>query len=111
MSELHELDVAIGRIDRAVARATAAPSDPLATYELCLCLDLLDRLGRSGLGAHIDRLIGEAAELVRECRGALPTHTHPLWAPRPTAGEAAAGERLRCKLLDLAAAISVLNRD
>lgn len=112
MIQLQALDITIARLDRALARATAAPADPLTVHELVLCLDFLERQTLpSGLGREVDRLIVEAADLVRRCKPLLPVEAHPAWSSSATRREREASEQLRDKLLDLAAAISVLTRD
>lgn len=112
MTELQRLDTSIARLDLALLRAVAAPADPLATHELAHCLDFLDRrLLPTGLGPEVDGLLAEAADLAARCRPALPTEPHPWWRAGPTEAECRASEQLRIKLLDLAAAISVLARD
>ena len=112
MIPLQTLDISIARLDRALARATAAPDDPLTVHELTLCLDFLDQQPlHTGLGSAIDELIAEASDIARRCKPLLPLETHPTWASSATPQELRASEQLRAKLLDLAAAISVLGRD
>ena len=112
MISLEKLDASIARFDLALSRATTHPTDPLAVHELVFCLELLDRHDLpSGLGSHVDRLIAETAELVCRFKPALPVQPHRIWAPRATETERHACEQVRSKLLELAAAISVLVRD
>ena len=112
MIHLHKLDMSIARLDLALARAMASPADPLATHELACCLDFLDRgLLPTGLGPEVDGLLREAADLACRCRPALPLRVHAWWDRDATEAECLAGEKLRSKLFDLAAAIVVLSPD
>ena len=112
MIQVQKLDTSIARLDLALLRATEAPVNPMATHELEYCLSFLDRgLLPTGLGPEIDGLLAEAADIATRFRLALPTRPHPWWLVEATEDEIRASEQLRFKLLDLAAAISVVARD
>ena len=112
MIALDRLDVSIARLDRALARATAVPGDPLAVHELVLCLDLLDcHSTPTGLGPPVDDLVGDTCKLAHHCKALLRVEPHRWLSSPATPQEREACDRLRAKLLDLAAAISVVARD
>jgi len=110
---LENLDASIARLDMALVRAQALPTDPLAAEELAFCLDTLAAQDLpSGLGAELDDLIGEAVALAGQLAPAMAAQVARLPCLH-TATEPArkATRELRSKLLDIAAAISVLARD
>jgi hypothetical protein len=113
MIHLQNLDASIARLDMALLRAEALPSDPLAAYELAFCLHTLASQDLpSGLGAELDDLIGQAMALAQQFAPVAGTDAAQLsYHERATGPARNAIGQLRSKLLDIAAAISVLARD
>lgn len=92
MLRLKDLDEAIARLDRAVARVTECPDDPLASYELAYCLRSFSRFPvHPALPAEVISLVLQVVSLARQLS---PGDRHRL------------GD-FRAALLDVAAAIAV----
>jgi hypothetical protein len=110
---LENLDASIARLDMALVRAQALPTDPVAAEELAFCLDTLAAQHLpSGLGAELDHLIGEAVALAGQLGPVMATQLARMPCPHEATEPARqASGQLRSKLLDIAAAISVLARD
>jgi hypothetical protein len=110
---LENLDASIARLDMALVRAQALPTDPVAAEELAFCLDTLAAQALpSGLGADLDALIGEAVALAGQLAPVMAAQVARLpCLHTATAPARKASGQLRSKLLDIAAAISVLARD
>jgi hypothetical protein len=99
MNHLETLDATIARLDLALARIDGAPGDPLAAHELAFCLgNFASQELPSGLGADLDELLCQARHLARlmGCQS-VPSRLD--------------NNRLRSRLLDIAAAIAVRPQD
>jgi hypothetical protein len=110
---LENLDASIARLDMALVRAQALPTDPIAAEELAFCLDTLAAHDLpSGLGPELDDLIGEAVALAGQLVPAMATQVTRMPCPYEAVEPIRkTSSQLRSKLLDIAAAISVLARD
>jgi hypothetical protein len=111
VTRLENLDAVIARLDMALLRVSELPHDAVAAHELAFCLETLDEQDLpSGLGTEIDQLLRQ----VQIIAGDLRLHTiETPWRPKLVEPDSPfeACARLRCKLLDIAASISVLQRD
>jgi hypothetical protein len=112
VNRLKALDAAISRLDLALLRIGQLPEDPVAAHELAYCLDTLDRQDvPSGLGAELDHLLRQvkiiAGGLKLNIVVSSPWRLAPVDPNLPFETRAS----LRSKLLDIAASISVLQRD
>jgi hypothetical protein len=103
----------LSRLDLALARSEAFPNDPVAAHELSFCLALLASEDLpSGLGFEVDRLIAEAVALARSLGAPGPGRpSHAWWVRQAEQPASELNRRLRSKLLDITAAISILARD
>jgi hypothetical protein len=113
MIHLRNLDASIARLDMALVRTQALPTDPLAAEELALCLKAFAcQHPPSGLGTALDDLIGEAVALADQIAPAMAMQAGDLPCSRAATEPARqASEQLRSKLLDIVAAIAPLARD
>ena len=107
MIPFETLDAEIARLDLALLRFDGLPHDPVAAHELVFCLvGLASQDLPSGLGAELDELLQQAMCLATQVQLSLCQQL--FICPRPALPSTQqAGGRLRSKLLDIAAAISV----